>query len=160
MGMYCDVTASAPGNLEQFSAAPQLLSGLLQHGTAPANSVSLEKAWHGLHYLLTGEVWEGHDALGFLLAGGEQLGDDEESPVRWFTPEETKQIHQALSGISDDELWSRFDADEMQQRDIYPGIWDEPEEDLREEYLTYFHELKQVVAAAAQNGEGLIVTIG
>ena len=160
MGMCCDVLASSAGNLGQFSAEPQVLVGLLQHGTAPAKSASLEKAWHGLHYLLTGQVCASPGPLGFLLAGGDQLGDDEESPVRWFAPEETGQIYQALSGISDDELWSRFDADQMEQRDIYPGIWDEPEEDLRKEYLTYFHELKKVVAAAAQNGEGLIVTIG
>ena len=160
MGMYYDVVASSPGNLGQFSEEVEWPSGLPQHSTAPAHSVSLEKAWHGLHYLLTGQVGEDHGPLGFLLAGGEQLGDDEESPVRWFTPEETEQIHKALSGISDDELWSRFDADEMEQRGIYPGIWDEPEEDLKEEYLTYYEELKKVVTAATNNGEGLIVTIG
>ena len=137
-----------------------MLGGLPQLGTATANGVSLEKAWHGLHYLLIGDVWEGHGPLAFLLAGGEQLGDDEELPVRSFTPEETGQIHQALSGVSDDELWSRFDADEMQRHAVYPGIWDEPEDDLKEEYLTYFHELKQVVAGAAQGGQGLLVTIG
>lgn len=48
----------------------------------------------------------------------------------------------------------------MEQQDIYPGIWDEDEEDLKEEYLGYFQELKQVVAAAAQSGRGLIVEIG
>jgi hypothetical protein len=113
-----------------------------------------------VHYLLTGEVWEGHGPLAFLLAGGEQLGEDEESPVRWFTPDETNQIHQALSRVSDDQLWSRFDANAMEQQEIYPGIWDEAEDDLKEEYLSYFHELKQVVAAAAQGGQGLLVTIG
>jgi hypothetical protein len=122
--------------------------------------VSVEKAWHGLHYLLTGEVWQGHGPLAFLMAGGEQLGDDEESPARWFTPNETVQIHEALSNVSDNELWSRFDAEEMENQQIYPGIWDEPEEDLKEEYLTYFHELKQVVAAAVQSGQGLLVAIG
>lgn len=161
MGMYCEVSAASLEDLGRFSAEPDSLSGLLRGGsTATANTVSLEKAWHGLHYLLTGEVWEGHGPLAFLLAGGEQLGDDEESPIRWFTPEETGQIDKALSGVSDDALWSRFDTDEMEQQHVYPGIWDEDEEDLREEYLTYFHELKQIVAAAAQSGQGLLVTIG
>jgi hypothetical protein len=160
MGMYCDVSVAAPGDLDRTSAEPGLLSARRQNGTATAHSISLEKAWHGLHYLLTGEVWEGHGPAAFLLAGGEQLGEDEESPPRWFTPEETAQIHQALSTISDDVLWSRFDADQMEQLEIYPGIWDEAEEDLKEEYLAYFHELKQVVATAAGSGQGLLVTIG
>jgi hypothetical protein len=161
MGMYCEISAASPEDIGQFSADPDSLGGLLRGGrTATANSVSLEKAWHGLHYLLTGDVWEGQGPLAFLLAGGEQLGDEEESPVRWFTPDETSQIHRALSGITDDALWSRFDADAMEQQHVYPGIWDEDEADLKEEYLTYFHELKQVVAAAVQSRQGLIVTIG
>jgi hypothetical protein len=148
MGMYCEVSVGSNG------------SGGSLSNVATASSVSLEKAWHGLHYLLTGEVWEGDGPLAFLLAGGEPLGDEEESPERWFTPEETADIHRALSGVSDNTLWSRFDAEEMEQQEIYPGIWDEPEDDLKEEYLTYFHELKQVVAAAVQGGQGMTVSIG
>jgi hypothetical protein len=160
MGMYCEVSVASSGDLGRLSEEPDILGGLLQRGTATADRISLEKAWHGLHFLLTGEVWEGHGPLAFLLAGGEQIGDDDESPLRWFAPEETNQIHEALSSISDDKLWSRFDAAEMERQEIYPGIWDEPEADLKEEYLTYFHELKLVVAAAAKSGQGLLVTIG
>lgn len=160
MGMYCQVSVASSPDVGQLLEESDLLGGLLQRGTATADRISLEKAWHGLHYLLTGEVWEGHGPLAFLLAGGEQIGDDDESPLRWFAPEETNQIHEALSSISDDKLWSRFDAAEMERQEIYPGIWDEPEADLKEEYLTYFHELKLVVAAAAKSGQGLLVTIG
>lgn len=149
MGMYCEVSEASSEDLRRSARSR----------VATAHSVSLEKAWHGLHYLLTGEVWEGSGPLAFLLAGGEHLGGDEESP-RWFTPKETAGIHQALSGVSDQQLWSRFDADELEQQEVYPGIWDEPEEELKEEYLGYFHELKQVVALAAQSGQGLTVSIG
>ncbi len=128
-------------------------------GAGKAESVSLEKAWHGLHYLLTGEVWEGEGPLAFLLAGGEHEGGDEEAP-RWFSPEETAEIHRALSSVSDAALWSRFDAEEMEANEIYPGIWDEDEEELKEEYLMYFHQLKQIVSAAAQSRRGLVVSIG
>ena len=98
MGMYCQVSVASSGDLGRLSEEPDILGGLLHRGTATADSVLLEKAWHGLHYLLTGETWEGHGPLAFLLAGGEQLGDDDESPLRWFAPDEAKQIHQALSG--------------------------------------------------------------
>lgn len=158
MGMYCEVSAASAEDLGR-SARSGVLGGLLRPSTTTATSVSLEKAWHGLHYLLTGEVWEGSGPLAFLLAGGELVGEEEESP-RWFSPEETAEIHQALSGVSDDKLWSRFDADEMEQQEVYPGVWDEPEIDLKEEYLAYFSELKQVVAIAAQGGQGLTVSIG
>lgn len=160
MGMYCEVSAASKSDLAKFSDEPDLLPGLFSPQVATAESVSLEKAWHGLHYLLTGETWEGEGPLAFLLAGGEPIGEDEESPVRWFDPEETAKIHEALDAVSDTALWSRFNAEELEANDIYPGIWDEDEADLREEYLGYFHELKQVVAAATLNGQGLVISIG
>ena len=95
-----------------------------------------------------------------MLAGGKQVGDDDDSPLRWFTPEETIEIDRALSAVTDDKLWSRFDADEMASQDIYPGIWDEGQEELREEYVYYFHGLKEVVAAAVRQNQGLLVSVG
>ena len=160
MGMYCEVSVAAREDVDRLASTPTLFAGRMQTGTATAQRVSLEKAWHGLHYLLTGEVWEGNGPLAFLLAGGEHVDGDEESPLRWFTPQEAKQIHKALSAVSDDQLWSSFDAAQMEQLEIYPGIWDEDEDELKEEYLGYFHELKQVVAAAVGSGQGLLVTIG
>jgi len=158
MGMYCDVSAVSPEDLGTLSAASSI-GDLLGSDTTLADGVSLEKAWHGLHFLLTGEPWGGQGPLAFLLAGGEHLDGDEDSP-RWFTSKETSRIHQALSDVSDDALWCRFDATKMERSDIYPGVWDEDEEDLKEEYLEYFHELKRLVAAAAQSNRGLLVSIG
>lgn len=160
MGMYCEVAAALPQDLERFADPSNVFGGVLQRSAVATSAVSLEKAWHGLHYLLTGEAWEGDGPLAFLLSGGEQLGDDEESPVRWFTPDETILIHQSLSAVTDHELWSRFNPEEMEEQGIYPGIWDEAEEDLQEEYLTYFHELKEVVESATRSGGGLVITIG
>ena len=79
---------------------------------------------------------------------------------RSAAPEETAEIHEALARVSDDQLWSPFDAEEMEQQEIYPGIWDESEEDLKEEYLGYFTELKQVIESAVLGGQGLKVSIG
>lgn len=151
MGICCQVSVASQ---------PDLNRSFERHGSAAGNRITLEKAWHGLHYLLTGEAWEGEGPLAFLLAGSNELDEDEESPIRWIGPSETRQVHQALSNVSDEILWSRFDASEMEELEIYPGIWDEDEEDLKEEYLSYFHELKQIVATAEKTGQGLILTLG
>lgn len=154
MGMICQV--SAVGD-PQHSVEPSDSWVLpFRPGIATAERVSLEKAWHGLHFLLTGEPWGGDGPEAFLVAGGRQLDEEE----RWFAPDDAKRIHQALAAISDDQLWARFDAGEMERQEIYPGIWDESEDDLKEEYLEYFHALKRVVAAAAESGQGLLVSIG
>ena len=90
-----------------------------------------EKAWHGLHYLLTGSSGESGLPLGFLLEGGREVGEDMGygSP-RLFEPAEVQQLNTALAPITDDELWSRFDAEAMEAESIYPCIWDEEEEEL------------------------------
>ena len=155
MGMYCAIYVASADDLKGVELGE---SG--PAATATATAVSLEKAWHGLHFLLTGEAWHQEGPLAFLLAGGQQVGDDEESPYRWFAPEEASEINRALSAVSDDQLWSRFDAEEMEAQDIYPSIWDEDEEDLKEEYLDYFNELKDIVSQAVETGQGLLVSIG
>ena len=143
MGMYCSikaVDANASGSR--------------------GSSLSLEKAWHGLHYLLTGSAAEGGLPLGFLLEGGEEVGDDDGyGPPRIFSPEEVEQIDTALAAVSDDALWSRFDPDEMSSEGVYPECWDEDEDELREEYLSYFHEMKKVVKNARTSGKSLLVSL-
>ena len=79
--------------------------------------------------------------------------------ARLFTAAETRAIDAALSAVSDDQLWSRYDPAAMNDREVYPMIWDENEEDLREEYVAYFHELKRVVRTAARQDMGLLVLI-
>lgn len=125
-------------------------------GEEGRDAICLEKAWHGLHYLLTGDPWGGTGWNAFLLCGGTEQGPDTGyGPARRFEPDEVREINRVLAGISAEELWSRFDARKMEDADIYPGIWDEPEEDLREEYLTYFQMLKEFVAQAGENGDAL-----
>ena len=157
MGMCVHVRAVRPADLPRLEAnGLDLASPLRNH----VPSVHLEKAWHGLHYLLTGSAGEGGLPLGFLLEGGREIGEDlgYGSP-RLLDPGEVQHLNAALAPITDDELWSRFDPDAMEAEGVYPGIWDEDEEELREEYVTYFQELKQVVAQASTGGMGLLVIL-
>ena len=141
-------------------AAPKTIREFLATTSAP--SLSLEKAWHGLHFLLTGSAWEADGVLSFLVSGGEPLSDVDlgYGPARFFQPDAIQQMDAALSGIADDELWSRFDPARMEAEGIYPVIWDEPEQDLRDEYLAYFHGLKAFVRQASEKGNAVIVNIG
>src|SRR5262245_51191373 len=50
------------------SETPSLPDQELVDGESFAES--LDKAWHGIHYLLTGTAWEGVLPLDFLVRGG------------------------------------------------------------------------------------------
>ena len=52
----------------------------------------LDKAWHGIHYLLTKSAWDGEPPLNFLLLGGKEVpgvivGNN---PARFFSAVEVK----------------------------------------------------------------------
>ena len=126
-------------------------------------SADLDKAWQGIHYLLTGTAWEGREPLNFLLAGGRPVGDIDVGygPARVLSAAETRAAHQALTQVGDDELRRRFDPDEMMSKEIYPEIWDRPpEEDDTIEYLMeYVGILRGFLAQAVEKRQGLVVCL-
>jgi hypothetical protein len=156
MGIYCQVYAVPVSDI------PRWFASRAAEQPDSARTVSLEKAWHGLHFLLTGLVGGGTAPLNFLFEGGAPVGNPDEwgyGPPRLFTPTEVVALHTVLAGINDDQLWSRYDAARMTEDGVYPMIWDEPEEELREEYLGYFGALKALVADVAANGLALVVVV-
>lgn len=161
MSMVCDVYAVSPADLDCLRGESNFFGELTRYDNPDATSCSLEKAWHGLHYLLCSEALESTGPLAFIAAGGNEITGSEGGygPARSFTPDETKQIDMALSAVTDDQLWSRFDANAMTSQGIYPEIWDEPEDELKEEYTMYFQEVKQLISDAASQGHGLLIML-
>lgn len=132
-----------------------------EEGVAEAD---LDKAWHGIHYLLTGSAWEGEAPLNFLLHGGTPLGaedeDEESEPVpRLFRPDEVQEIDRALDDIDVDLLRERYDPARMQELDIYPNIWDQGEETI-DYCLQYFGELQDFVADTTRQQRAMLIFVG
>lgn len=128
---------------------------------APGEELDLEKAWHGLHFLLTGLADGGTEPACFLLDGGEALGDDDEVDARLLRPAEVRAFADHLASLTADELTRRFDPVRMTTLRIYPEIWPRPEDedDARGYLLTAFGELRDFVGAAAAAGDTLVVCI-
>lgn len=157
--------------VERTGLLPTMMAPFLSGGNGATNfsddfdedgaggaTLCLEKAWHGLHFLLTDESWGGTGSEAFLVSGGVEQGDDYGyGPARYFTTQETREIAKVLTPINADDLWARYDAQAMTDAGIYPEIWDEPAGDLEEEYCEYFEELQAFVAEAAEQGDALLV---
>lgn len=127
------------------------------------SDTDLDKAWHGIHFLLTGSDWEGDPPLNFLVAGGIPVGDIDVGygPARVFRSIEVAEIHKALGDLQEDDLRNRFQPDVMMKKDIYPTIWDrDPKDDDALGYLLeHFAKLKKFVSNAADKGLGIVVTM-
>ena len=121
----------------------------------------LDKAWHGIHYLLTRTAWEGEEPLSFLVRGGSEVGDIDVGygPARALTSKQVHSLNAALQPIDEAFLKGRFSPSEMMTLEIYPAIWDrDPLEDDTFGYcLENFETLKSFVAQAAERNMGLIV---
>ena len=99
--------------------------------------ISLEKAWHGVHYLLCGEVEPTSAIPSQAVMGGVEVGEDlGYGPARYFEADEVRAIAQALSSATlEAEMIARFDPAKMTSLGIYPGGWKAGDTDwLMEEF--------------------------
>ena len=120
--------------------------------------LSLDKAWHGVLYLLTGEA-ESTDGLGAAVLGGTEIGDDEGyGPARYFTATDVGHLAHALDapGVVDDAA-ARYNGNQMEALSIYPGGWDNGEE--REWLLGALAELSAFFRTAASAGDAIVTCL-
>jgi len=125
---------------------------------------SLEKAWGGVHYLLTETAWEGDPPLNFLINGGKSLDADGpwNSPPRTLSAAETREIAAALAKVSDEELRRRYVPERMMELEIYPEIWDRTptaEDDPLRDVIQGLGQVRDMVADAVGRGYGLVILL-
>lgn len=116
--------------------------------TSQSAKISLDKAWHGVHYLLSGEIEPGSAIPSQAVMGGVEVGEDlGYGPARYFEVDKVQAIAQALSSVSlEAEMTARFDPARMTSLGIYPGGWKAGDVDwLMEE----FRHLRQFYADAS-----------
>jgi hypothetical protein len=95
--------------------------------TGVHETLSLDKAWHGLHYILTGAAEPTDTPLGQVVLGGIEVGEDFAGygPARVLDPALTVSIARALESPElEDEACARFDAQRMTELRLYPFGWD------------------------------------
>jgi hypothetical protein len=160
MSMICELFIVPEQAGKRVLANPKGIHQLLG-SFAQSDSVSLEKSWHGIHFVLTGSAWEGDPPLNVIAGGGVPVGQEDVGygPARYVDPAQVRELDRALEAISEEEFSRRFDPAALEEAEIYPRIWDEPLEDLRHEYWTYLEEMKQLVHRAAQQGHGLLIAV-
>lgn len=123
----------------------------------------LDKAWHGIHFLLTGDPEGGELPAATLLCGGTEVGDDLGcGPARLLTPNEVAAFATFLAGLSLDTFSARFDGAAMMAADIYPNVWtrNPSDGDDGRDYLDqYFAVLTQTFVDAAKDSRGMAIFI-
>ena len=119
---------------------------------------SVDKDWHGIHFVLTGNTPEQKGALGQAVFGGKALGDDlGYGPARLLSPEEVKKVSNALQSFTDAQFKKGYTQKKMNKQEIYPGGWE-----MDENYqiaLTHFNELKAYYKGAADKNQAMLLFV-
>jgi hypothetical protein len=137
--------------------------------TAERTVLELEKAWHGVHYLMCGLTEPGAALLSQPVLGGVPLGEDDEGfsgygPARYFTPKQVAEISQAMSRPDlEQEAAARFDPAKMSQLKIYPG-WHLPEgkSDAKSDLkwlMDSFRRLRDFYSDAAAKNQAIVTCL-
>jgi Domain of unknown function (DUF1877) len=147
-----------PDELSRLTKDPSLTEELLDGDETPF-ALYLDKAWHGIHFLLAGSAWDTTAGAGEAVLGGAEIGDDVGyGPARLLTPDRVSVIAADLRTVELSSLRARYDAAALAAADIYPGVWDES--DVFDTYLgPYFETLREFYVAAADEGQAVLLAI-
>ncbi|PSK67919.1 hypothetical protein B0E53_00190 [Micromonospora sp. MH33] len=143
------------------TAVDALLYGDLNDDEAemPEPELDLDKAWHGIHYLLTGTDWQIGEGAGAAILGGAEIGQDGGyGPPRLLDQDTVRAVATALDALDVEVLRARFDPDAMSAAEIYPDIWTNGTDEL--DYLmSHYTELRRFYHAAAANDQAVLLVI-
>jgi hypothetical protein len=187
MGVRTYYSRVTPAELEEMRTRREAMERFLQDDSADYVSVSLEKAWDALHFLLDPDrrrTWEGHrhptNILGRAVLGGEianpaYSASEEDHPTRFLTVTEVASAARSLIHIGSDDL--RGAMDDLTAMNHHPdpkmriygsltglhhgsrkwGLSVKFEDDKFEGYWTLFKTLRDFYAEAAKAEDAVVV---
>jgi hypothetical protein len=117
-----------------------------------------DKAWQGLHFILTGTTEGGHFPEGFIMHGGTPVGDDtEERRARLFQPEELQRILAVLEAQGEEDVRRRYDGKKMDAARVYPQIWQRDGEEGMVHIWETLCEVREFVLETVERKWALVV---
>lgn len=176
MGLFCDLIGLTDQEITKCETMTTVDIFTWVKNNQSEYWTDIDKAWHGLHYLLTQDG--GERGLDFLLVGGKKLNSIEWDDIdniripdlRAFSSDQLLHIHQRISEITEPMLCARYQPQKMMAAKIYPEIWKNNQGLLstvlfqvfnvapqRDYLLIQFRNLKKFLAKASSNNLGMLV---
>ncbi|WMP17559.1 YfbM family protein [Thiothrix lacustris] len=178
MGVHLHLSATSDLNISRLKKNPTLIWNVVfadqfnamrtnPNYLAPRHALepeplhlreTLGEYWHGIHYLMCGQGWNGDLPDAFLIDGGSYVGDVDigYGPARVFESCEVKRITQSITKKTAADLTKNFDTNQMLDDEIYPQIWDGNDHAL-DACLSRFKAMQHFMHHAAENNLGMTV---
>lgn len=143
----------------------EAIAAKFQERKANPHYFSLEKEWHSLHFLLTGNSSLQEDNIlstpeyNVVLGGTKTQFEATYGFVRYLNPDEVKEVAELLNSISVEELKQRFDSTVFDEMKIYPnplpGGWNEEQ---IQPLFTMYPKLVKFFQNAAEDGDIILLS--
>jgi hypothetical protein len=144
---------------EARALTPARIVALLEE-TSDSRVLDIDKAWHGIHYLLAGSGEPTRDVRSLAIFGGKEVGDDlGYGPARLLSPADVKEVARVLKEESLEKLSARYDPKKMEKLQIYPEIWVREGKEAFEYLAEYYRKLAAFYENAAASGSALLLVI-
>jgi hypothetical protein len=132
-----------------------LRPGTLQTGPY-LDRLELDKAWHGIEFLLSSSRDGGPGIERFLLSGV-QIEDVGDAEIFYHSPQDVAVFAELLQKSSPRLLRERFDGDRMEALNIYPEFsWGQ---DALDYLIGHYKRLQDFVFKHASEANALLVVI-
>jgi hypothetical protein len=119
--------------------------------------LDLVRLLDGLHFVLNGAGEDAEGPLSMAFSIREGFNPDDEFPSQYLTPAEVKQVADALDRVTEAEIRSRYDAEAMEEADVYPTvIWARPE--TIGELVEVFNEAREFYRKARAEGQAMFIS--
>lgn len=139
----------------------ELVESLLDEEGPKGRSIYLDKAWHGIHFLLTGSNSPNKSLESLVIFGGEPVGTDQGyGPAQLLSPAEVQNIAKLLENYPPEVLASRYNPKAMETAQIYPSIiWIREGQEALKYVLQFYSQLVSFYKAAAERGDAVLLVV-
>lgn len=125
----------------------------------PLSQIDVDKAWHAIHFVLTGSSKEVRGPAGIML-GGSPL--DEEvgyGPVRYLDARSVRKAAKVLKSISASEFRSKVSLKRLAAAKIYPEIWDESDSGLVDYVAGSYEHFREWLLGVAERKNTILLIL-
>jgi hypothetical protein len=134
---------------------------------AAEQMIDIAGAWQGLHYLITGDPWDGRAPEADVVCGGRLLTEDGTAElgldVIYLAPERVKPAADHLAHTPFEAIAGRYDLQRMVAADVQGAAdWARrPPQEARDRFLRPAYDaLTRYFAAAANDGQAIYKVMG
>ncbi|MCI9976010.1 YfbM family protein [Clostridioides difficile] len=162
MGMIGCYIRISEENVLKLQQAEDNLQGLVFGDMDEDNTISIDKAWHAIHFTLTGCPFGGEDDNIFsklVMSGNVFMEIDGEPPAMLITADDVKKLSEAMDSLEEQQFREKFNISEMLENNIYPVMDDENEEEFFDYVWANLIELKKFIEEAANERQAVIFYI-